>query len=92
MISSSWCRYADASASGLPGDPASVDPGPGAGSNLQDVNGMTPLVPLVPDPAPEVTRAFPVTFSFQNTDDGRFLGFMNSTVRGCLSRVLSLRQ
>jgi iron transport multicopper oxidase len=73
-------RYADAPSSGLPGDPASSDPGPGV-DNLGDVDGMSVLVPLVRDPAPEVTRAYPMSFSFQRTDDGRYLGFMNTTVR-----------
>ncbi|KAI0039225.1 multicopper oxidase [Auriscalpium vulgare] len=71
-------RYDDASPSGLPGDPASADPGSGA-QGLQDVDGTTALVPLVADPAPNFTVAFPIVFDFQNTDDGRFLGFINSS-------------
>jgi len=72
-------RYADTSSqSGLPGDPASPDPGPGV-DNLPDADGTTALVPLVSDPAPNATRGFPLSFAFENTNDGRFLGFMNST-------------
>ncbi|KAI0063937.1 hypothetical protein BV25DRAFT_374174 [Artomyces pyxidatus] len=71
-------RYDNAPAAGFPGDPASDDPGPGV-PGLSDVDGMTALVALTPEPAPEATRAYPVTVSFQYTDDGQFLGFMNST-------------
>ncbi|KAI0063945.1 hypothetical protein BV25DRAFT_1801547 [Artomyces pyxidatus] len=71
-------RYDDATVTGLPGDPASDDPGPGV-SNAADVDGTTALVPLTPDIPLNVTRAVPITFDFQNTDDGRFLGFINST-------------
>ena len=46
---------------------------------MVDVNGTTALVPLEPSPAPNATRAAPVTVSFQSTPDGQFLGFMNET-------------
>ena len=72
-------RYADASSSSVPPGPSdSPDPGPGV--NLPDVDGTSPLIPLVPDPAPDATRPYPLTVSFQNTGNGRFLGFMNTTV------------
>jgi hypothetical protein len=81
-----FTRYADAVSSGLPGNPASPDPGPGV-NNLLNVNGTSSLAPFTPDLAPDVTRAFPVTISFQNTDGNSFLGFMNSTVRTILSKM-----
>ncbi|KAH9991861.1 multicopper oxidase 2A [Russula vinacea] len=71
-------RYSDGAKTGVPGDTASADPGPGV-SGLVDVNGTTALVPLEPSPAPNATRAAPVTVSFQSTPDGQFLGFMNDT-------------
>ncbi|KAI0261865.1 multicopper oxidase 2A [Gloeopeniophorella convolvens] len=71
-------RYSDGAKNGLPGDPASADPGPGV-AGLNDVDGTTALAPLEPSPAPNATRSVPVSFSFQNTDDGRFLAFMNGT-------------
>ena len=43
------------------------------------MDGTTALVPLVPVPAPNATRAVSMTVSFQSTADGRFLGFMNTT-------------
>jgi hypothetical protein len=72
-------RYSDAPSTGLPGDPASSDPGSGV-NGLQDVDGTTVLNPLVTDRAPNSTRAYPVSFDFQNTPDNHFLGFMNTTV------------
>ena len=71
-------RYSDGAKTGTPGDPSSADPGPGI-SGLTDVDGTTALVPLVPVPAPNATRAVSMTVSFQSTADGRFLGFMNTT-------------
>ncbi|KIJ23523.1 multicopper oxidase [Sphaerobolus stellatus SS14] len=72
-------RYTDAlSPTGLPGDPASPDPGAGV-SGLPDIDGTTTLVPAVNDVAPNATRGYHVSFAFENTDDGRFLGFMNTT-------------
>ncbi|KAH8994229.1 multicopper oxidase 2A [Lactarius akahatsu] len=70
-------RY-DGAKTGLPGDAASVDPGPGV-SGLSDADGTTALTPLIASPAPDATRAVQMSFSFQSTPDGRFLGFMNST-------------
>ncbi|KAI0269650.1 hypothetical protein BGY98DRAFT_937730 [Russula aff. rugulosa BPL654] len=49
-------RYSDGAKSGVPGDPASADPGPGI-SGLIDVNGTSSLTPLEPSPAPNATRA-----------------------------------
>jgi hypothetical protein len=83
-------RYQDAPTSGLPGDARSPDPGPGQ-TDLQDVNATSALTPLVPDPAPNATRAFPLTVDFQKAPDGLFLGFMNSTVRRGEIPVLDLK-
>ncbi|THH20196.1 hypothetical protein EW146_g1116 [Bondarzewia mesenterica] len=66
-------KYDDAASPGLPGLTDSVDPGPGI-NGLSDIDGTTSLVPLNPDPAPNATRFFPVSFSFQNAADGSFLG------------------
>jgi hypothetical protein len=57
---------------------------------LVDVNGTTALVPLVPSPAPNATRAVSVTVSFQSTADGRFLAFMNTTSWQPLSGTTTL--
>ncbi|KAI9439400.1 multicopper oxidase 2A [Lactarius psammicola] len=57
---------------------ASADPGPGA-SGLSDADGTTALTPLIASSAPNATRAVQMSFSFQKTPDGRFLGFMNGT-------------
>lgn len=70
--------YSDGAKSGLPGDTASADPGPGV-SGLIDADGTTALTPLIASPAPNATRAVQMSFSFQKTPDGRFLGFINST-------------
>ncbi|KAF8489093.1 multicopper oxidase 2A [Russula emetica] len=75
--------------SGVPGDPASADPGPGL-SGLIDVNGTSALTPLEPSPAPNATRAASVTVSFQSTADGQFLGFMNITSYEPLSGISTL--
>lgn len=84
-------RYNDApSSDGLPGDPSSPDPGPG--SDLADADGTTDLTPLVPDPAPEVTRAYDFTVSFQFVTDAVFLGFMNSTSWDPLQNTTTLLQ
>jgi hypothetical protein len=69
----------DAPSSGLPGNQTSNDPSPGM-SNLSDVNSTTVLTPLVPEHAPNVTVAYPLSFSFQNTGDGNVCAFMNTTV------------
>ena len=71
-------RYSDGAQTGLPGDHASADPGPGV-PGLADVDGKTTLAPLEPAPALNATRATAVTVSFQNTPDGQFLAFMNDT-------------
>lgn len=71
-------RYSDGAKTGIPGDTASADPGPGV-SGLSDADGTTALAPLIASPAPNATRAVQTSFSFQSTADGRFLGFMNST-------------
>ncbi|KAI0285717.1 multicopper oxidase-domain-containing protein, partial [Russula brevipes] len=71
-------RYSDGAKTGIPGDPASADPGPGV-SGLNDANGTTTLAPLLPSSAPNATRAVSVSVAFQSTADGRFLGFMNNT-------------
>ena len=73
-------RYSDVpETSSLPGDPDSPNPGVGV-ENLLDVNGHTLLTPLVPDPPPEATRSYYLTFSFQKIYTGHVLGFMNTTV------------
>jgi len=82
-------RYSDGAKSGVPGDPASADPGPGI-SGLIDVNGTSALTPLEPSPAPNATRAASVTVSFQSTADGQFLGFMNTTSYEPLSGISTL--
>jgi hypothetical protein len=69
--------------------PNSVDPGPGI-SGLTDVNGTTSLVPLIPSPAPDATRAVPVTVSFRAADNSHFLGFMNNTSWKPLSGTTTL--
>ncbi|KAN0135814.1 multicopper oxidase 2A [Lactarius tabidus] len=71
-------RYSDGAKSGLPGDPASADPGPGV-SGLSDADGTTVLAPLIPAAAPNSTSAVRISFAFQETADGQFLGFMNAT-------------
>ncbi|KAA1477561.1 multicopper oxidase 2A [Dentipellis sp. KUC8613] len=71
-------RYADAPSTGLPGATDSNDPGTGQ-SGIPDIDGTSALVPLTPEPAPASTFAIPLSFDFQNTNDGRFLGFINST-------------
>jgi hypothetical protein len=43
------------------------------------VDGTTVLAPLTPEAAPNATSAVHVSFAFQETADGQFLGFMNST-------------
>jgi len=82
-------RYSDGAKTGAPGDPSSADPGPGI-SGLTNVDGTTTLVPLLPDLAPNATRAVSVTVSFQSTADGRFLGFMNTTSWDPLSGTTTL--
>lgn len=82
-------RYSDGAKSGVPGDPASADPGPGV-SGLIDVNGTSALTPLEPRPAPNATRTASVTVSFQSTADGQFLGFMNTTSFEPLNGVSTL--
>jgi len=82
-------RYSDGAKTGIPGDPGSTDPGPGL-SGRTNVDGTTTLVPLLPDPAPNATRAVSVTVSFQSTADGRFLGFMNTTSWEPLSGTTTL--
>jgi hypothetical protein len=74
----STCRYSNAAVSdAVPGAIDSTDPGPGI--NLPDMD-TSLLVPAVRDPAPDVTRVYPVSFAFELTADGQFLGFMNNTV------------
>ena len=63
---------------GLPGDPSSPDPGPDV-SGLDDVEKTTVLTPLNAEAAPNATSAVHVSFAFQETTDGQFLAFMNST-------------
>ena len=87
---SHFTRYADAPSSGLPGNPASPDPGPGV-DDLQVVNGTSTLVPFTPEPAPAATRVFPITVSFQNTDANNFLGFINTTVCVIFAKTLFRR-
>ena len=54
---------------------------PGAGElDLGDLD-TAQLMPAVVDRPPARTRLYPVTISLQNTNDGHFLAFMNSTVR-----------
>ncbi|KAF8589084.1 multicopper oxidase [Ramaria rubella] len=57
--------------------PASPDPGPGS-DGLPDIDGTTALVPLVVDKAPDPTRAYGVSFGFEETDQGLWLAFMNT--------------
>ncbi|EJT99733.1 multicopper oxidase 2A [Dacryopinax primogenitus] len=59
-----------------PLDPASADPGPGA--NISDLDTST-LVPSLPIDAPEPTHRYPVTISFQETQDDEYLAFLNNT-------------
>ena len=58
---------------------ATDDPGV-PGTDLQDMD-TSLFVPAAVNAAPAGTVAYPLTISLQNADDGRFLGFMNSTVR-----------
>ena len=70
-------RYgAGANGTALP--TATDDPGV-PGTALQDMD-VAQLVPAVVDRPPARTRLYPVTVSLQNTDDSRFLAFMNTTV------------
>ncbi|KAF8572625.1 multicopper oxidase, partial [Ramaria rubella] len=82
--------YADAPG-GLPGDPASPDPGPGS-DGLPDIDGTTALVPLVVDKAPDPTRAYGVSFGFEETDQGLWLAFMNTTSWAPLTGLTTLME
>ncbi|KAI0294020.1 Cupredoxin [Multifurca ochricompacta] len=82
-------RYSDGAKTGIPGDTTSTDPGPGV-SGVGDVVGTTALTPLIPSPGPNATRAVSVSFSFQSTADGQFLGFMNGTSWSPLSGTSTL--
>ncbi|KZT51910.1 multicopper oxidase [Calocera cornea HHB12733] len=56
-------------------DPASPDPG---FPDVDDLDTST-LVPALPIDAPEATRRYPVTVSFQETQDDQYLAFFNTT-------------
>ena len=81
--------YSDGAKSGIPGDPASADPGPGI-SNLTDVDGTTVLTPVDASAPPNATTAVQISFAFQSTADGQFLGFINSTSWEPLSGTTTL--
>ena len=70
--------YSDGAKNGLPGDPASADPGPGV-SGLGDADGTTVFAPLIAGAAPNSTTSVHMSFAFQQTAQGQFLGFMNTT-------------
>ncbi|CAL1697521.1 unnamed protein product [Somion occarium] len=68
-------RYSNAqNAPALP--TATDDPGPG--KKLADMDDSL-LIPAVIDTPPNNTRRYPITVALENTNDGRFLAFINRT-------------